>query len=171
MACQGDLSPTLPVTLMLSSPAATERLAEAIAPHLKAGDFVALSGDLGAGKSVLARALIAKRLAALGRSEAIPSPTYTLVQVYDVGGLELWHADLYRLGDPSELAELGLTEALEEAIAVVEWADRLGPDMPARVLAIDLASTTGHEDLRVMKIEARGAGWDWLPAVLEETAR
>lgn len=73
---------------MLSSPAATERLAEAIAPHLKAGDFVALSGDLGAGKSVLARALIAKRLAALGRSEAIPSPTYTLVQVYDVGGLD-----------------------------------------------------------------------------------
>lgn len=161
----------MPVTLTLSSPAATEHLAAAIAPHLRAGDLVALTGDLGAGKSVFARALIATRLAALGREEAIPSPTYTLVQVYDIGALELWHADLYRLADASELAELGLTDALDRAISVVEWADRLGAEMPARVLLVALAPGEADEDTRVMRIEARGTGWNWLTALLEETAR
>ena len=63
--------------------------------------MVGLSGGLGAGKSTFARALIAARLAALGRAEDIPSPSYTLVQTYDLDGVELWHADLYRLGAPA----------------------------------------------------------------------
>ena len=71
--------------MTLADAAATERLARAIAPHLAAGDLVGLSGGLGAGKSTFARALIAARLAALGRAEDIPSPSYTLVQTYDLG--------------------------------------------------------------------------------------
>lgn len=93
------------------------------------------------------------------------------MQVYDIGALELWHADLYRLADASELAELGLTDALDRAISVVEWADRLGAEMPARVLLVALAPGEADEDTRVMRIEARGTGWNWLTALLEETAR
>ena len=153
------------VTLTLSSQADTERLAVALAPHLGAGDLVALSGDLGAGKSVFARALIGARLAALGRAEAIPSPTYTLVQVYDLDTVELWHADLYRLGDAGELVELGLADAFDQAICVVEWAERLGSEMPVRVLCVTLAAGA-DEAARTVEIEARGPGWDWVAAAV-----
>ncbi|MFT3975133.1 MAG: tRNA (adenosine(37)-N6)-threonylcarbamoyltransferase complex ATPase subunit type 1 TsaE [Amaricoccus sp.] len=167
--------------LTLATPAATDALAAALAPHLGAGDTLALTGDLGAGKSHLARALIATRLAALGRREDIPSPSYTLVQTYDLGDVELWHADLYRLGDPGEIAELGLDEAFGRAITVVEWADRLGPALPARHLAIALdfvaapeeaqrASDIFAEEARRATVTAAGPGWDWLGAALE-TAR
>jgi tRNA threonylcarbamoyladenosine biosynthesis protein TsaE len=154
--------------LTLAGPAATERLARAVAPHLGAGDFVGLTGGLGAGKSTFARALIAARLAALGRAEEIPSPSYTLVQTYDLGGVELWHADLYRLASAGEAAELGLEEAFAAAITLVEWAERLGQGLPARRLMLGLDIPPGPEDVRRARLEAFGAGWDWLPgAVLE----
>jgi tRNA threonylcarbamoyladenosine biosynthesis protein TsaE len=156
----------LPPTLTLRGPRDTERLARAIAPHLAAGDLVGLVGDLGAGKSVFARALIGARLAALGRDEPIPSPTYTLVQVYDLGAVELWHADLYRLAAASDLIELGLADALDRAICVVEWADRLGPATPARRLFVTLGFVPADEDLRTAAIDARGGGWAWLSAAL-----
>jgi tRNA threonylcarbamoyladenosine biosynthesis protein TsaE len=151
----------LSLTLTLSGTRDTEALARAIAPHLGAGDLVGLVGDLGAGKSVFARALIAARLAALGRDEPIPSPSYTLVQVYDLGEVELWHADLYRLGGPGELVELGLGEALDRAICVVEWADRLSP-APGRGLFVTLGLDAADEEVRAVGIETRGGGWDWL---------
>jgi tRNA threonylcarbamoyladenosine biosynthesis protein TsaE len=161
-------------TLTLADAAATERLARAIAPHLRAGDMVGLTGGLGAGKSTFARALIAARLAALGRAEDIPSPSYTLVQTYDLGPedrpLELWHADLYRLAAPAELAELGLEDAFAAAITVVEWAERLGPLLPARRLMLALDLTPGAEDARRARLSAHGAGWDWLPAAVAGAA-
>lgn len=158
-------------TLTLAGGAATGRLARAIAPHLGPGDFVGLTGGVGAGKSTFARALIAARLGAVGRAEDIPSPSYTLVQTYDVGTperpLELWHADLYRLASAGEIAELGLEEAFAAAICVVEWADRLGALLPARRLTLRLELPPGDADARSARIEARGAGWGWLPAALE----
>lgn len=154
-------------TLALPSPEATARLGCALAPHLSPGDTLALTGDLGAGKSLFARAVIAARLAALGRTEDIPSPTYTLIQTYDLGGAELWHADLYRLGSPDEAAELGLEEAFGHAICLIEWPDRLGPALPIRRLALDLAFAPA-EDARLATLAAAGPGWDWLPAVLAE---
>jgi tRNA threonylcarbamoyladenosine biosynthesis protein TsaE len=157
-------------TLTLATPAATDALARCLAPHLAAGDTLALVGDLGAGKSHLARALIGARLAALGRTEDIPSPSYTLVQTYDLGDVELWHADLYRLGHPDEIAELGLDEAFERAIAVVEWADRLGPALPARHLRIALDFLPGTADARRARVAAAGPGWDWLPDALAAAA-
>jgi tRNA threonylcarbamoyladenosine biosynthesis protein TsaE len=153
--------------LTLATPAATDGLARALAPHLAAGDTLALSGDLGAGKSHFARALITARLAALGRREDIPSPSYTLVQSYDLGDVELWHADLYRLGDPGEITELGLDEAFGRAIVVVEWPDRLGPALPARRLAIDLDFVPDADDARLARLTAYGPGWDWLAPALE----
>ncbi len=158
--------PVLQSTLRLPDLAATERLAAAVAPHLRAGDVVALAGGLGAGKSAFARALIRARLAMLGRDEEIPSPSYTLVQVYDLGTVALWHADLYRLGSADELGELGLVEAFGTAIVVVEWADRLGEAAPARRLTLALELDAADEDARLAGVEARGSGWDWLPAVL-----
>ena len=144
-------------------PAATERLARALAPHLGAGDMLGLTGGLGAGKSHFARALIGARLAALGRAEEIPSPSYTLVQTYDLGPVELWHADLYRLGGAGEIAELGLEEAFATAICLVEWADRLGRALPLRRLMLDLASRPAASSGAARGSRRTGPGWDWLP--------
>jgi tRNA threonylcarbamoyladenosine biosynthesis protein TsaE len=153
---------------MLADAAATERLARAIAPHLGAGDMLGLTGGLGAGKSVFARALIAARLAELGRREDIPSPSFTLVQTYDLGPVELWHADLYRLGSPGEIAELALDDAFRDAICVVEWAEKLGPARPARRLDLALAFVADREDARRATLIPHGPGWAWLDEVVEE---
>jgi tRNA threonylcarbamoyladenosine biosynthesis protein TsaE len=115
---------------------ATEALARAIAPRLGPGDTILLQGQLGAGKSHFARALIRARMGPDGDSAEIPSPTYTLVQTYDVPEGEIWHADLYRLGDPQELIELGLEAAMEDAICLIEWPDRFAPDWPDAALCL-----------------------------------
>lgn len=154
-------------TLTLPDLAATEALARALAPRLRGGDLLGLIGGLGSGKTAFARALIGARLAALGRAEAVPSPSYTLVQSYDLGTVELWHADLYRLGSLDELAELGLEEAFGSAICLVEWAERLGPALPARHLMLALDFMPGDAPGRRAMLTAQGAGWDWLAAALE----
>ena len=122
------------LTLVLPDEAATLRLGAALAPHLRAGDVVFLQGELGAGKTTLARAIIAARA---GVDEA-PSPTYTLVQTYTAPDLEIWHADLYRIADPEDVVELGLEEAFDEALVLVEWPDRLGPRQPENRLEVQL---------------------------------
>ena len=158
-------------TLTLADPGATTALAEAMAPHLAAGDFLGLHGVLGAGKSAFARAVIAARLAALGRSEDVPSPSYTLVQVYELGAVELWHVDLYRLGSADETSELGLDEAFDRAICLVEWAERLGSAAPARRLDLTLAFVPGGpEEARTATLVACGPRWDWLGPALAEVA-
>ena len=123
--------------LHLSTEAETAALAGRLASRLAPGDALLLSGPVGAGKSAFARALIRARL---GDPDAeVPSPTFTLVQTYEDDQGHLWHADLYRLSHPDEVAELGLLAALEEAICLVEWPDRLGPLAPASALRLDLA--------------------------------
>ncbi len=117
--------------------AETALLAERLAPRLAAGDTVLLSGPVGAGKSAFARALIRTRLG--DPQVEVPSPTFTLVQTYGEGADALWHADLYRLSHPDEVAELGLLAAMEEAICLIEWPDRLGSLAPASALRLDLA--------------------------------
>lgn len=114
--------------IALADEAATARLADDVATVLKPGDLVALSGELGAGKSAFARALI-RSLAADPRLE-VPSPTFALRLDYDLPRLRLVHADLYRIAAAGELDELGLEEALGEAAVVVEWPER-APDLPA----------------------------------------
>lgn len=130
-------------TYSLAGLEATRRLGERLAAAFRPGDVVLLHGDLGAGKTTLARSVIAKMCGV----EDAPSPTYTLVQVYDtLAGDELWHADLYRIEDAGELEELGLEDAFDTAICLVEWPDRLGGAVPANRLEILLTgSGTGLE--------------------------
>lgn len=122
-------------TCLLNSPDATCRLAQALAPRLRAGDVLLLEGDVGAGKTHFARCLIQ---ALLPVPEDVPSPTYTLVQTYPGPGTEIWHADLYRLGHIDEIEELGLSEAFGQAICLVEWPDRLGDLAPEQALTLTL---------------------------------
>ncbi len=130
--------PTLDIPLPTSE--ATARLGRWLAPRLSAGDTLLLSGPIGAGKTHFARALIQSRLAALGAPEDVPSPTFTLVQVYEAGETEIWHADLYRLSHPDDVLELGLDQAFETAICLVEWPDRLGSLRPEDALTITLTA-------------------------------
>lgn len=122
-----------PLSVEASSAEATCDVAEALGARLAPGDTVLLEGPVGAGKSHFARCLIAALLEA---PEDIPSPTFTLVQSYAGRTGEIWHADLYRLADSSELVELGLEEAFETAICLVEWPDRLGDLAPPGALSI-----------------------------------
>ena len=116
----------------LPDPEATEALARRLAPRLRAGDVLLLEGQIGAGKTHFARALIH----ALGVAEDVPSPTFTLVQTYESPDFDIWHADLYRLSHPDEAVELGLTEAFETALCLVEWPEKLGKDTPESALTL-----------------------------------
>lgn len=155
----------------LPDEAATARLGEDLAMALKAGDVLALRGDVGAGKSTLARALI-RALADDGTLE-VPSPTFTLVQSY-AGPVPVHHFDLYRLADASELDELGFEEMLAGGAALVEWAERAEDRLPHGTVTVELlpesdgrlARLTGDE--AVMRRFSRslalreflaGAGW------------
>jgi tRNA threonylcarbamoyladenosine biosynthesis protein TsaE len=132
--------------LHLSTPDATADFARRLAPRLQAGDTLLLEGAIGAGKTHFTRALIAARLAASGRTEDIPSPTYTLVQTYDDGTTEIWHADLYRLSGPDEAVELGLSDAFATAICLVEWPDRLDPADAPQALRLSFAPGAGDDE-------------------------
>ena len=116
--------------------AASEALGASLAPLLRAGDVVALSGDLGAGKTSLARGL----LAALGLEGEAPSPSFAIVQPYAPPevSLPVLHVDLYRIEDASEIEELGLDEALADSALVVEWPER-APGYWPEALALTIA--------------------------------
>ncbi len=111
----------------------TACLAQRLAPLLKAGDTLLLEGEIGAGKTFFARSLIH---AIIGTADDIPSPTYTLIQTYDGPEFEIWHCDLYRLTSSNDAFELGLDEAFESALSVIEWPDRLGSDTPKNSLKL-----------------------------------
>ncbi|AVA19722.1 MULTISPECIES: tRNA (adenosine(37)-N6)-threonylcarbamoyltransferase complex ATPase subunit type 1 TsaE [unclassified Rhizobium] len=123
------------ISLFLADDAATTRLGEDLALALKAGDCLALSGDLGAGKSSLARALL--RAMADDSELDVPSPTFTLVQSYELR-IPVSHFDLYRLGDPSELDELGFDEALQTGICLVEWPEMAEGELPKERIDLKL---------------------------------
>lgn len=124
--------------IALATLADTEACAYRLAPRLLPGDVVLLSGPIGAGKSAFARALIRARLQ--NPDEEVPSPTFTIVQTYSDATAEIWHCDLYRLSHPQEAIELGLDEAFETAICLIEWPDRICALLPARALSITLAA-------------------------------
>jgi tRNA threonylcarbamoyladenosine biosynthesis protein TsaE len=115
---------------------ATAQAGARLAAVAKAGDVITLSGPLGAGKTTLARGFIA----ALGHSGDVPSPSFAIVQPYEELDPAVWHVDLYRLEDPSELAELGL-DAAAEGVLLVEWPERAGPDAWPQALRLALEPT------------------------------
>lgn len=130
---------------------ATQRLAERLAGLLRPGDFVGLSGVLGAGKTTCARYVIE---ALAGHAVEVPSPSFTLVQNYDFDDFTLWHFDLYRIDRPESVYELGFEDALDQGVCLVEWPDRLGALRPDDRLDLEMiqgtatnsriATLTGH---------------------------
>ena len=141
------------IEVALADEAATLALGARLAPHLRAGDVIALRGDLGAGKTTLTRGLVR---ALIDPETEVPSPTYTLVQTYDTPAGSLWHFDLYRLKyEPDALIELGWDDT-PDGIAVLEWPDRAGRYLPANRLEITLNRT---QDGRIARLEPMGEDW------------
>ena len=133
---------------------ATNALGTALAACLRLGDVIALNGPMGAGKSHLARAMI--RAAAGDPDMLVPSPTFTLANVFETQLGEIWHADLYRIADPEELEEIGLLDHTMDRVVLVEWPERW-PDMPADHLEIHI-SPVGPDE-RQFEFVAASNGW------------
>jgi tRNA threonylcarbamoyl adenosine modification protein YjeE len=132
-------------TVALGDLAATEALGARIAAALKVGDAVALEGDLGAGKTSLARSI----LKSLGVREVVPSPTFTLVQQYETARLTVRHFDLYRIENAAEIEELGLDEALDDGAALIEWPERARSWLPPDRLHICLRFQDGKRSAKI----------------------
>ena len=141
------------IEVALPGLAATAEFARRLAPLLRTGDLVGLAGDLGSGKTTLARDLIA---ALSGRDREVPSPTFTLVQTYDCGALTVWHFDLYRIERSADVFELGFEDALADGVMLVEWPDRLGALMPADHLMVTLVQGPTAE-ARIARLTGHGA--------------
>ena len=124
-------------SFFLPDEAATERLGAALARRLRPRDVVALQGGLGVGKTTLARAML--RAASGDPALIVPSPTFTLVEIYDTPAGVFWHFDLYRLEEPEQVFELGWEEARADGTALVEWAERLGALLPSERLTVTLS--------------------------------
>ena len=140
--------------LQLADTTMTETLGRALAATRPAQAVVHLQGDLGAGKSTLARAL----LRALGVEGAIRSPTYTLVERYPIPAGEAWHLDLYRIGDVAELDFLGLDDAVA-TLWLVEWPERAGPALPAADLRVELAISGSGRSACLQALSETGRAW------------
>jgi tRNA threonylcarbamoyladenosine biosynthesis protein TsaE len=153
------------LTLDLAGEADTAVLGERLADIARPGDVIALYGDLGAGKTTLARALI-RRLA--GPETEAPSPTFPLVQTYQAASaassLTIWHFDLYRLNDPGEARELGLEEAVD-GLALIEWPERLGRDLPIARLEVQLSFGGAGRIARLLDLDnwSTRLNGDWRP--------
>ena len=135
------------VVIDLSDEAATAALAARLARLIRRGDVIALKGELGTGKTSFARALIRARA---GQDEIVPSPTFTLMQVYELPGLSIWHFDGYRLRDPEEAWELGIEDAFHDGVSLIEWPERFGSLIPERRLEITFEHAGAPETRRAV---------------------
>jgi len=144
-----------PLNITLASPDETACCAVSLGADLVCGDTVLLHGPVGAGKTHFARQLIQSLLV---EPEDVPSPTFTLVQVYETTAGALWHTDLYRINSSFEIEELGLLEAFETAICLVEWPDRLAELAPKTALNVTLAQGE-TENARILTAEWTADRW------------
>lgn len=165
------------LSIHLPGPTDTDALGRRLAGLVQAGDVIALTGDLGAGKTAMARSLIRALPMPDGSDateEEVPSPTFTLVQTYDRRAakgtpLQIWHFDLYRLGDPDEVNELGWEDALADGLVLIEWPDRLGPRLPAHHLDITMGfDEAGTGRLAILQCGPEAIAW---PARLDILAK
>ena len=141
---------------VLKTEAATQAFAARFGAHVMPGDVILLSGPVGAGKTAFARALIQSLITS---DEDVPSPTYTLVQTYDTPRGEIWHSDLYRVMSISEVEELGLTEAFDTAICLIEWPEMLGDLIPDHAISMSLKPDAGGHG-RLMTLRWTDDRWD-----------
>jgi tRNA threonylcarbamoyladenosine biosynthesis protein TsaE len=135
-------------SMSLADETATEQLGATLAARLKPGNVVGLKGDLGAGKTTLARGIL--RAAADDPTLIVPSPTFTLVEVYETARGTYWHFDLYRLETPEQVFELGWEEARTDGIILLEWPERLGPLLPKHLsITLEIDGDGRRADLDV----------------------
>ena len=162
------MTPDIEDKLSLLDISETERLACRIAKAAAPGDTICLAGDLGSGKTTFARAFIRARAACFGIEVGeVPSPTFTLVQLYEMPGGDIWHFDLYRLEQPREAIELGIDDASRDGICLIEWPDRLPPLTFATRL--DLTFDFGAlEDERHLKISGDRSWSERIAGVLQD---
>ena len=147
-------------SLDLPDTAATLALGRRLAAALAPGDVVTLSGELGAGKTTLARGLIAGLAERAGlEPEDVPSPSFPIAQTYELGPITLWHFDFYRIEEEAELEELGLGEALSSGITLVEWPERAWGALPLERL--DIRLEWAGEGRRALLAGSRRSGHVW----------
>lgn len=151
-------------SITLNSPEETADLAARLGAKLRPGDILLLEGEIGSGKTHFARSLIQSLMTF---PEDVPSPTFTLVQAYDTPPGEIWHCDLYRLSALEEIEELGLSDAFETAICLIEWPDKLGPLTPATALTVHLKTDPNTMGLRYLTLSWSDPKW---PQILESAA-
>jgi tRNA threonylcarbamoyladenosine biosynthesis protein TsaE len=144
------------LTKRTRSPADTAALAQVLGPALEPGDCLLLVGPIGSGKTHFTRHLIQNLMTEI---EDVPSPTYTLVQCYETHRGELWHADLYRLTSTSEIEELGLIDAIETAICLIEWPDRMADLMPEAALQITFETDPDQAETRDLTFDWTDPKW------------
>lgn len=145
------------VDLVVREETETARVAQAVARVADSGDVIALRGDLGSGKTVFARGFVRALTTA---DEEVPSPTFTLVQMYQAARAAIYHFDFYRIEEADEAWEIGIEEAFADGISLIEWPERLGGILPPDRLDVSLA-TAADEGETVRKITLVGtAGWD-----------
>ncbi len=154
------------VTLTSHSPNETTVLAAKLAPLLVKGDVLLLGGEVGVGKTDLARKIIQNRMELYGVVEDVPSPTFTLVQTYELGTIEYIHADLYRISHPDEVYEIGLERGFDHAVCLIEWPDRLGSIAPVNALSIDISII--DDNIRHFKFSWTHPRWSDRLCVLNE---
>lgn len=147
---------TTPQTLTFISPDETADFAARVGSSLDAGDVLLLSGAIGSGKTHFARSLIQSLMP---EPEDVPSPTFTLVQTYDTPAGEIWHCDLYRLNALEEVDELGLVDAFDTAICLVEWPEKLGALAPATSLKLAFETDPDTEDTRHVSLSWTDPKW------------
>ncbi|MBC8451904.1 MAG: tRNA (adenosine(37)-N6)-threonylcarbamoyltransferase complex ATPase subunit type 1 TsaE [Rhodospirillaceae bacterium] len=143
-----NLHSTSTTTLVVArTEADTAALGAALAQYVRSGDIIALEGPLGSGKTVFARGFIR---ALCDENTVVPSPTFTLVQIYDAPEFPVWHCDLYRLEDEDDALEIGLEEAFSDAVTLIEWPDRLGRWLPHKRLSVAFAGENRDGSRRIV---------------------
>lgn len=150
------------ITVLTHDPAGTRDVAAVVADLTRPGDVILLDGDLGAGKTTFTQGF-ARRL---GVTENVTSPTFTLVRNYPTAtGVDLYHADLYRLEQLSEVIDLALPELLEDGgaavgVAVIEWGERGSPALGPAHLSIQISHSNGSDEARRLEFASHGGAWD-----------
>jgi tRNA threonylcarbamoyl adenosine modification protein YjeE len=152
--------------LTFRSEAETRAFGGKVADLLRIGDVVTLGGELGVGKTVFARGVIQRFLP----KEEVPSPTFTLIQTYETPAFAISHVDLYRVKERGELRELGLEEALERGVLLIEWPDRMGELLPRDRLDVML-SGDGEENERLVQVVSRGNWVERIKPLLNRDGR
>ena len=152
---------------------ALSNLGRKLSTYVKEGVVFSLSGKLGSGKTTLARAIIRNACNNVGD---IPSPTFNLVQSYEVvAGFEIWHLDLYRIESPEDAMQLGLDDAFVDAVCLIEWPDRLEKFLPKSALSVHLCQADGDDlddavGIRFAKITAPPRWADRLKAIIVKSS-